>query len=175
MRTLRIHPPELLVLSLMVLASGCYRAKEQPFSQPQADFFPLAVHSTWTYSVDDQSQTGPYTIMETVVGRRYIPSLNLTGTLVEEYSTLKWADRDTPLIFFSENGYIVRVSALGILEIRSQRDLSAQSTRRNSYPRVCWTTSAGTTNCGHSATLAALPIKPLKCKSTPVLMAKPRI
>jgi hypothetical protein len=50
--------------------------------------------------------------MDTVVGRRYIPSLNLTGTLVEEYCTLERADRDSPLMFFSQNGYIVRVSAL---------------------------------------------------------------
>jgi hypothetical protein len=111
MRTLRINRPALLVLSLIVLAAGCYRSKE-PFRQPQADFFPLAAHSTWTYSVYDKSQARPFTIMDTVVGRRYIPALNLTGTLVEEYCNLERADPNAPLIFFSQNGYIVRVSAL---------------------------------------------------------------
>jgi hypothetical protein len=50
--------------------------------------------------------------MDTVIGRRYIPSLNLTGTLVEEYCNLERADQNTPLMFLSQNGYIVRVSAL---------------------------------------------------------------
>jgi hypothetical protein len=95
---------------MIFLAAGC--TKEQPFRQPQADFFPLAAHSTWTYSVDDISQKRPFTIMDTVVGQRFIPALNVTGTLVEEYCTLEYADRDTPLIFFRQNGYIVRVSAL---------------------------------------------------------------
>jgi hypothetical protein len=112
MGTLRIQRLALFILSLIVLASGCYRSKEQPFRQPQADFFPLAAHSTWTYSVDDKSQARPFTIMDTVVGRRYIPALNLTGTLVEEYCNLERADQNAPLIFFSQNGYIVRVSAL---------------------------------------------------------------
>jgi hypothetical protein len=112
MSTLRIPRLALLFLSLISLAAGCYRAKKQPFRQPQADFFPLAAHSTWTYRVDDRSQVRPFTIMDTVVGRRYIPALNLTGTLVEECCTLERAERDTPLIFFSQNGYIVRVSAL---------------------------------------------------------------
>ena len=112
MSTFRIPWLALSSLSLIFLAAGCYRAKEQPFRQPQADFFPLAAHSTWTYSVNDRSQVRPFTIMDTVVGQRYIPALNLTGTLVEEYCTLDRAERETPLIFFSQNGYIVRVSAL---------------------------------------------------------------
>src|ERR1700680_1684708 len=103
MSTFRIPWLALSFLSLIFLAAGCYRAKEQPFRQPQADFFPLAAHSTWTYSVNDRSQVRPFTIMDTVVGQRYIPALNLTGTLVEEYCTLDRAELDTPLIFFSQN------------------------------------------------------------------------
>jgi hypothetical protein len=121
MRTLRIHRPALLVLLLTVLAYGCYRAKEQPFSQPQADFFPLAENSTWTYSIDDKSQARPFTIMDTAIGRRYIPSLKLTGILVEEYFTLEGADQNTPIMFFNQNGYIVRVSAL----VHSQEQIIA--------------------------------------------------
>jgi len=112
MRTVRICRSAALLLSLAALASGCYRGKEHPFRQPQADFFPLAEHSTWTYRVDDKSQPRPFIITDTVIGRRYIPSLNLTGTLVEENCTLERADEDTPLMFFRRNGYIVKVSAL---------------------------------------------------------------
>jgi hypothetical protein len=119
MRTLRTRWLFPLLLSLLLLAGGCTR--EQPFRQPQADFFPLAAHSTWTYRVDDKSQLRPFMIMDTVVGRRYIPALNLTGTLVEEYCTLERADRDTPLVFFPQNGYIVKVSAL----VHSQNQITA--------------------------------------------------
>jgi hypothetical protein len=60
-------------------------------------------------------------IMDTVVGQRYIPALNRTGTLVEEYCTLERADRETPLVFFNQNGYIVKVSAL----VHSQDQITA--------------------------------------------------
>jgi len=112
MRAVAIDRSVFLVLLLTAFAFGCSRAKDRTFPQSQADFFPLAEHSTWTYSVDDNSQAHPFTITDTVIGRRYIPSLNLTGTLVEESCTLERADHDTPIVFLSQDGYIVRVSAL---------------------------------------------------------------
>src|SRR5437867_5396607 len=49
------------------------------------DFFPLAPESVWTYRVNSKSQHNTYVVTDKAVGEKYVPSLNITGQVVEEY------------------------------------------------------------------------------------------
>lgn len=111
-----------LILTLSVGFTCCQRAA--PDGAPAAlsgEFFPLTRQSHWTYDVDDKSQAHPFTLVDTVVGRRYIPSLNLMGTIVEEFCTLEGADEKTPIMFVDRDGYLAKVSAL----VYSQQNITA--------------------------------------------------
>jgi len=110
-----------LTSALIAGAGGCQRPEAGARAGLSGEFFPLTRQSHWTYDVEDKSQARPFTLVDTVIGRRYIPSLNLMGTIVEEYCTLEGADEKTPIMFVDRDGYLARVSAL----VYSQKDITA--------------------------------------------------
>jgi hypothetical protein len=90
---------------------GCQQreAKFDPASSRL--FFPLVPNSTWTYEVKSKSQKANYVITDKVVGERYVPSLNVTGQVVEEYYNM---DRGgiRPIVYVTKDGYWTRLSGL---------------------------------------------------------------
>ena len=108
---------------IVVCTLAACRPARLKYTSPESvtDFFPLTAQSRWIYDVNDKSQAHPFTITDTVIGQRYIPSLNLLGTLVDEYCSLEGADEKTPIMFFDRDGYLVKVSAL----VYSRSDITA--------------------------------------------------
>ncbi len=80
-------------------------------SRTSSDFFPLPPKASWTYKVDSKSQHTTYVVTDTVVGQEYVPALNVTGMVVEEYYNL---DRGgvRPIVYTNHNGYLDRLSGL---------------------------------------------------------------
>jgi hypothetical protein len=93
----------LAIASLM----GCKSSKTGPGS----DYFPLTPNSTWTYQIISKSQSTQYQITDRVIGEKYVPSLKVTGSVVDEsYSLARGGTR--PLVYYAKDGYISRLSAL---------------------------------------------------------------
>lgn len=75
------------------------------------NYFPLTPNSTWTYQIVSKSQRTQYQITDRVLGIKYVPALKVTGSVVNEsYSLSRGGTR--PLVYFSKDGYISRLSAL---------------------------------------------------------------
>jgi hypothetical protein len=74
-------------------------------------FFPLVPSTVWTYRVNSKSQRESYVVTDKVVGVKYVPALNVTGQVVEEYYNL---DRggSRPIVYVTRNGYLTRLSGL---------------------------------------------------------------
>jgi hypothetical protein len=105
---------------------GC-RGKTAQFDPALArDFFPLARDSVWTYKVDSKSQHNTYVVTDKAVGEKYVPSLNLTGEVVEEYYNM---DRGgtRPIVYITKNGYWTRLSGLDY----SKEDIQAPAWGRS--------------------------------------------
>jgi len=101
----------LLALSLVAPLMGCDRTHAQ-FNPALADFFfPLAPSTVWTYRVNSKSQRQTYVVTDKVLGVKYVPSLNVTGQVVEEYYNL---DRggSRPIVYLTKDGYLTRLSGL---------------------------------------------------------------
>jgi hypothetical protein len=90
------------------------------------DFFPLAPDSVWTYKVNSKSQRTTYVVTDKAVGEKYVPSLNITGQVVEEYYNL---DRGgtRPIVYITKNGYWTRLSGLDY----SKEDIEAPAWGRS--------------------------------------------
>lgn len=91
--------------------SGC-EGKKAVFDPTLAgSFFPLEVDATWTYKIDSKSQRATYIVTDKVVGEQYVPSLDVTGEVVEEYYNM---DRggSRPIVYVVKNGYLNRLSGL---------------------------------------------------------------
>jgi hypothetical protein len=75
------------------------------------EFFPLIPDSVWTYRVHSKSQRTTYVVTDKAVGEKYVPSLNVTGQVVEEYYNL---DRGgtRPIVYITNGGYWTRLSGL---------------------------------------------------------------
>src|SRR5262249_33330804 len=100
-----------LCLTFCVLMAGC-EGKTARFNPAMArDFFPLRPDSVWTYKVNSKSQRTTYVVTDKAVGEKYVPSLNITGEVVEEYYNL---DRGgtRPIVYIIKNGYWTRLSGL---------------------------------------------------------------
>lgn len=101
-----------IVASLMLGAfTGCERTVTH-YNPALADaFFPLTPDSVWTYRIQSKSQKETYVITDKVVGVKYVPSLNVTGQVVEEFYNL---DRggSRPIVYVSKDGYLSRLSGL---------------------------------------------------------------
>jgi len=95
-----------------VLFVACQKQPRATFDPRSAsEFFPLPPKAVWTYKVDSKSQHTTYVVTDTVVGQKYVPALNVTGMVVEEYYNL---DRGgvRPIVYTSHNGYLDRLSGL---------------------------------------------------------------
>ncbi|HVB80409.1 MAG TPA: hypothetical protein VNE82_10770 [Candidatus Binataceae bacterium] len=94
------------------------------------NYFPLTPNSTWTYQIDAKSQGTQYQITDRVLGIKYVPALKLTGLVVDEsYSLARGGIR--PLVYYSKDGYIARLSALDY----DQKDIEAPSWGRSEEAR----------------------------------------
>ncbi|MGH7840292.1 MAG: hypothetical protein ACREQT_02070 [Candidatus Binataceae bacterium] len=93
------------------LISGCQRSSAHYNPALAGTFFPLAPDSTWTYRIQSKSQKSTYVITDKVLGVKYVPSLNVTGQVVEEFYNL---DRggSRPIVYVSKDGYLSRLSGL---------------------------------------------------------------
>jgi hypothetical protein len=101
----------LACLAFSIPLVGC-RGKTMQFDPGLArDFFPLARDSVWTYKVDSKSQHNTYVVTDKAVGEKYVPSLNITGEVVEEYYNM---DRGgtRPIVYITKDGYWTRLSGL---------------------------------------------------------------
>jgi hypothetical protein len=90
------------------------------------DFFPLAPESVWTYKVNSKSQHNTYVVTDKAIGEKYVPSLNITGEVVEEYYNM---DRGgtRPIVYITRHGYWTRLSGLDY----SKEDIEAPAWGRS--------------------------------------------
>jgi hypothetical protein len=113
------------VLALPIL--GC-EGKKTSFNPALAgSFFPLETNATWTYRIDSKSQRSTYIVTDRVIGEKYVPSLNVTGEVVEEYYNM---DRggSRPIVYVVKDGYLNRLSGL---EYAKQEDIEAPAWGRS--------------------------------------------
>lgn len=75
------------------------------------NYFPLGANSTWTYKVDSKSQRAHYTVTDRVIGEKFVHALNMTGDVVQETYTMSRGGA-RPIIYYSKNGYLTRLSGL---------------------------------------------------------------
>jgi hypothetical protein len=95
----------------VVLAIASLTACNSGSAGPGSNYFPLPDNSTWTYQIVSKSQRTQYQITDRVIGQKYVPSLKVTGLVVDEsYSLSRGGTR--PLVYYAKNGYISRLSAL---------------------------------------------------------------
>jgi hypothetical protein len=116
----------LACLALSAPLIGC-RGKNMQFNPALArDFFPLAPESVWTYRVDSKSQHSTYVVTDKAIGEKYVPSLNITGLVVEEYYNM---DRGgtRPIVYITKDGYWTRLSGLDY----SKEDIEAPAWGRS--------------------------------------------
>jgi hypothetical protein len=113
----------LLTTAVLVLPIfGCQPRKVATFDPALAgSFFPLETNATWTYRIDSKSQHANYIVTDRVVGEKYVPSLNVTGEVVEEYYNM---DRGgiRPIVYITKDGYLNRLSGL---EYAKEADIEA--------------------------------------------------
>jgi hypothetical protein len=98
-----------LTVLLWAGATGC---KQQPAAAFRpADFFPLRPNMAWTYRVTSHSQNTTYVVTDEVIGSKYIPALELTGSVVQEFYDL---DRGglRPIVYYDRRGFLTRLSGL---------------------------------------------------------------
>ena len=124
-----------LLLALTVSAVpliGCQGEKKAVIFDPKlaGQFFPLQPQAEWTYRVKSQSQQSTYAITDTVVGEKYVPSLNVTGEVVSEYYDM---DRGgtRPIVYISDKGYFDRLSGLDYSQDSSRQDIVAPAWGRS--------------------------------------------
>jgi hypothetical protein len=152
---MQLRASMLLVFALFATPLfGCYGGKRATYDPKFAEsFFPLEPNSLWTYRITSKSQRQTYVVTDQVVGERYIPSLNLTGQVVEEYYNM---DRGgtRPLVYFIKDGYLSRLSGLNY----SKQEIEAPAWGRSEeseflpqhvFPDLSWTSK--TLPFGHLA------------------------
>jgi hypothetical protein len=98
-------------LAVLLWASGAGCNQRPAASFRSADFFPLQPNMAWTYRVTSHSQKTTYVVTDEVVGSKYIPALELTGSVVQEFYDL---DRGglRPIVYYERRGFLTRLSGL---------------------------------------------------------------
>jgi hypothetical protein len=100
------------VLALLIApVAGCDHPVAHYDPALAGAFFPLAPSSVWTYRINSKSQKQTYVITDKVLGVKYVPALNVTGEVVEEFYNL---DRggSRPIVYVTKDGYLTRFSGL---------------------------------------------------------------
>jgi DUF3108-like len=135
----------ILVFSLAVLASGCDRTHAQFNPALAGAFFPLTPSTVWSYRVDSKSQRQTYVVTDKVLGVEYVPSLNVTGEVVEEYYNF---DRggSRPIVYVTKDGYLTRLSGLEYSKEDIQTPAWGRSEEREfmparMVPEVSWSST----------------------------------
>lgn len=101
----------LMCLTFSLPLLGCL-GKTARFDPGMArDFFPLIPDSVWTYRINSKSQRTTYVVTDKAVGEKYVPSLNITGEVVEEYYNMERGGT-RPIVYITKNGYLTRLSGL---------------------------------------------------------------
>jgi len=102
-----------LILTAVVIAplAGCERHAGHYNPALAGAFFPLKPSSSWTYRINSKSQKQNYVVTDKVVGMKYVPSLNVTGQVVEEFYNL---DRggSRPIVYVVKDGFLTRFSGM---------------------------------------------------------------
>jgi len=100
-----------LMVVLAAPVAGCNRKVAHFDSALANTFFPLTPHAVWSYRVNSKSQRTTYVVTDKALGVEYVPSLNVTGQVVEEYYNM---DRggSRPIVYVTKNGYLTRLSGL---------------------------------------------------------------
>jgi hypothetical protein len=116
----------LMALGFSAPMLGCHGKMAQFNPGLAREFFPLAPESVWTYRVNSKSQHNTYVVTDKAVGEKYVPSLNITGKVVEEYYNM---DRGgtRPIVYITKNGYWTRLSGLDY----SKEDIQAPAWGRS--------------------------------------------
>ena len=98
-------------LAVLVWISGAGCNRQPAATYHPADFFPLRPNMAWTYRVTSRSQHTTYVVTDEVVGSKYIPALELTGSVVQEFYDL---DRGglRPIVYYERRGFLARLSGL---------------------------------------------------------------
>jgi hypothetical protein len=111
---------------------GCNRRPEAAFHP--ADFFPLRPNMAWTYRVTSHSQNTTYVVTDEVVGSKYIPALELTGSVVQEFYDL---DRGglRPIVYYERRGFLTRLSGLDYEMREIDSPMWGRSEELNFLPR----------------------------------------
>ncbi|HUN56821.1 MAG TPA: hypothetical protein VMU41_01800 [Candidatus Binataceae bacterium] len=124
-----------LLLAVAVSAApliGCKGEQKAAVFDPRlaGQFFPLQPQAEWTYRVKSESQQSTYAITDTVIGEKYVPSLNLTGEVVSEYYDM---DRGgtRPILYVSDKGYFDRLSGLDYSQDSPQQSIVAPAWGRS--------------------------------------------
>ncbi len=101
------------LIKLFLVGLCLWACKNQEQVQTfSGDFFPLTPNSVWTYRVENKTAGSNFTLVDQVIGERYIPRLNLSGVIVEESSNMERAEPLQPLLYYLSGGYLTRLSAL---------------------------------------------------------------
>ncbi|MGH7986435.1 MAG: hypothetical protein ACREQX_09140 [Candidatus Binataceae bacterium] len=92
---------------------SCQKAQPKAAFDPATaqSFFPLVANATWTYQIKSKSQRANYVVTDRVLGVKYVPSLNVTGEVVEEYYNMNRGGT-RPIVYVTKNGYLTRLSGL---------------------------------------------------------------
>jgi hypothetical protein len=100
-----------LLIAIIAPVAGCQRNVAHFNPALAGSFFPLTPNAVWSYRINSKSQRTTYVITDKVLGLKYVPSLNVTGQVVEEYYNL---DRggSRPIVYVNKNGYLTRLSGL---------------------------------------------------------------
>jgi hypothetical protein len=99
------------LIAMIAPIAGCQRNITHFNPTLAGSFFPLTPNAVWSYRINSKSQRTTYVITDKVLGLKYVPSLNVTGQVVEEYYNL---DRggSRPIVYVSKGGYLTRLSGL---------------------------------------------------------------
>jgi hypothetical protein len=120
------------LIAAAVSMSAC-KSAEKWQSDPTANFFPLKANTVWTYKVISKSQRANYVVTDRVVGSQYVPALNLTGLVVEEFYNLDRAGL-RPIVYQDTDGYLTRLSGLDYASNQIKAPAWGRSEERNFIP-----------------------------------------
>src|ERR1700730_18977010 len=120
------------LITAVVSVSACKSGGEWK-ADPSANFFPLKTNMVWTYRVQSKSQRADYAVTDRVIGSQYVPALNVTGLVVEEFYNLDRAGL-RPIVYQETDGYITRLSGLDYAANQIKAPAWGRSEEKNFMP-----------------------------------------
>src|SRR6266849_9565778 len=111
-RTIRAFSLFVLALSTAPLTGCRNNASFDPASA--GTFFPLHRGSSWTYRIVDKNQAVDEIFKDRALGAGHIDTLKAAGQAVSESADIKGGDRKSTFLYVMEDGYLTRVSSVGV-------------------------------------------------------------